>query len=152
VAVTDQTRWWLVGTGAFMAIGAFLPWVEAGILSLAGTRGDGVFLLIGGVIIAIIGLAKKATALTGIAVIVIAAFCLYVVWNVFSNTSELVTDPDALLSAGPGTGLFVSGFASLMALIAGFKTFGERNNEPVPATPPPAAPPQPPLEPPPPVE
>jgi hypothetical protein len=111
-----------------MAIGAFLPWVQAGIISLAGTSGDGVFVLVGGVLIAIIGLSRKATALTGIGVIVIAAFCLWIVFNVVSGMAELMLEEegDSLFTASPGSGLLLSGFASLMALIAGFKTFGER--------------------------
>ena len=127
--MTDQTRWWLVGTGALMAIGSLLPWVQAGIFSMAGTDGDGVFVLIGGVIIAIIGLAKKATTGTGIGAIVIAGFGLITIGNIFANLSELVTDPDAILSVSPGSGLMVAGLASLFALIAGFKTFSEREHK-----------------------
>jgi hypothetical protein len=143
--MTDQTRWWLVGTGAFMAIGAFLPWVQAGIISLAGTSGDGVFVLVGGVIVAIVGLSKKATALTGIGVIVIAAFCLYIVYNVFSGMSDLTTDDGGLFTPSIGSGLLLSGFASLMALIAGFKTFGERE-KPAPTRTLPDPAPMPPFE------
>ena len=112
-----------------MAIGSLLPWAQAGIFNMAGTDGDGVFVLIGGVIIVIIGLARKATTGTGISAIVIAGFSLVTIGNVFSNLSVLGTDADALISVSPGSGLLVAGFASLFALIAGFKTFGEREHK-----------------------
>lgn len=118
----DQTRWWLIGTGALMAIGSFMPWVQAGIISAAGTDGDGIFTLIGGVVIALIGIAKKATVITGLATIVLAGFSLFVVFTVVGNF-ETVEIFDTQIGS-LGTGLFVTGLASFFALIAGFKVLG----------------------------
>jgi len=117
--MTDQTRYFLIGTGVLMAIGSFMPWGQAGIFTVSGTQGDGVLTLIAGVIIAIIGIARRATAAAGIAVIVLAGGSGLIVLNIvagFADTPGLI-----------GTGLYVVGLAALFALIAGFKTIGERS-------------------------
>lgn len=117
--MTDQTRWWLVGTGVLMAVGSFMPWGQVGIISLAGTDGDGMLTLVAGAVIAIIGIAKRASMITGIAVIALAAFSGWVVLNI---VGDLADTPEVL-----GSGLLLTGGASLFALIAGFKTLGERS-------------------------
>ena len=121
-AMDDQIRWWLVGTGALMAVGSFMPWVQAGIISAAGTDGDGMFTLISGVVIALIGVAKKATLITGWATVGLAVFSLFIIANVVVNF-ETVEIFDTTIGS-LGTGLFVVGLASLFALIAGFKVIG----------------------------
>ena len=117
--IDNQTRWWLIGAGVLMAIGSLLPWVQAGIFSAAGTDGDGVFTLIGGVIVAIIGIANKATAITGIGTVVVSAFSIWVTWTVISGTLDLTI-------GSAGTGVYLTLLASLFALIAGFKVFNRR--------------------------
>jgi hypothetical protein len=109
--VGAQTRWFLIGAGILMAIGSFLPWARAGIFSVAGTEGDGILTLIAGVIIAIVGVANRATLITGIGTVVVAGFSVWVVVNVFNNLSSDVSSI--------GTGLVLTGIASLFALIAG---------------------------------
>lgn len=121
--MTDETRWWLIGTGVLMGVGAFLPWVQAGIFSLAGTSGDGVFVLIAGVIVALVGLSRKATVITGLGVIGVSLFSLWIVGRIMSDLSSIDT-----LGTGSsmGSGLIVSGLGALFALIAGFKTLNQR--------------------------
>ena len=121
-AMDDQIRWWLVGSGALMAIGSFMPWVQAGIISASGTDGDGMFTLIFGVVIALIGVAKKATLITGWATVALAFFSLLIIAIVIGNFETVEVFDTTIGSLG--TGLFVVGLASLVALIAGFKVIG----------------------------
>lgn len=116
--MTDQTRYFLIGAGVLMAIGSFMPWGQAGIFTVSGTQGDGVITLIAGVVIAIIGIAKRASALSGILVILLAGGSGLIVLNVIANFTDT---PESM-----GTGLFVVGGAALFALIAGVKTLRER--------------------------
>jgi hypothetical protein len=115
--IENQTRWWLIGTGVLMAVGSFMPWAQAGIFSVAGTSGDGVFTLIGGVIVALVGIANRASLVTAVGTVAVAGFCLYIVANVFGNFGTDVSSA--------GTGLFVTGLASLIAIIGGLKVFGQ---------------------------
>jgi hypothetical protein len=117
-AMTDQTRYFLIGAGVLMAVGSFMPWGQAGIFTVSGTQGDGVLTLIAGVIVAIIGIANRASAAAGILVIVLAGGSGLIVLNVISNFADT---PESM-----GMGLLVVAGAALFALIAGFKTFSER--------------------------
>lgn len=117
-ALEPQTRWWLIGTGVLMAVGSFLPWASAGIFSAAGTDGDGILTLIGGVMVGLVGVANKASLTTGLGTIVVAALSLVIVVNVFGNFGA---EDIGLV----GSGLYLTGLASLFAAIAGFKVFGE---------------------------
>lgn len=116
--IDSQTRWWLVGTGVLMAVGSFLPWARAGIFTVAGTDGDGILTLIGGVVVAIVGIANRASIVTGIGTIVVGGLSFWVVANIFGNFGVLETD-------SIGSGLYLTGLASLFAIIAGFKVFGQ---------------------------
>lgn len=117
-SIESQTRWWLIGTGALMAIGSFLPWARVGIFSVAGTDGDGIFTLIGGVVVALVGTANRASVITGLGTVVVAGFSMWIVTSVFSNF-------DIGDIGSTGSGLYLTGLASLFALIAGFKVFGQ---------------------------
>jgi hypothetical protein len=116
--IDSQTRWWLVGTGVLMAVGSFLPWARAGIFSVAGTEGDGILTLIGGVAVALVGVANRASIVTGIGTIVVAGLSFWVVANIFGNFGVLETD-------SIGSGLYLTGLASLFAIIAGFRVIGQ---------------------------
>jgi peptidoglycan/LPS O-acetylase OafA/YrhL len=106
----DDTRWTLIASGALMAIGAFLPWARAGIFTLAGTDGDGIFPLIGGVLIALIGVARKASTLGTIVVLIIALGAGWITLNVYNGL-----DPTTI-----GGGLYVSLLGCGIAVIAAF--------------------------------
>ncbi|HLF44103.1 MAG TPA: hypothetical protein VJA46_11355 [Acidimicrobiia bacterium] len=126
----DVTRWWLIGLGALMAAGSFLPWVQAGLFSAAGTSGDGVFTLIGGVIVAIVGLSKQASLVTAGGVVLVAGFSLWVVFNVTGNITGMLVDDSTFGAATYGTGLFVTGIASLLAIIAGVQLGNDSRKPP----------------------
>jgi len=116
---TDQmkteTRWWLVGTGVLMGVGSVLPWASAGIFSAAGTQGDGIFTLIGGVIVALIGTANRASYATGIGALVVGALSVLIVFSVFGRLdAEFI-----------GAGLILTGLASLFAGIAGLQLISQ---------------------------
>lgn len=102
-----QQVWPIVG-GALMALGSFLPWARAGFISLAGTDGDGVFTLIGGVIIVALTLAKKQSRAVGVIVMLIAVGGGLIAYNVFDNL-----DSDSI-----GTGLYVAGLGAFIAAVA----------------------------------
>lgn len=110
-----QTRWWLVGTGTLMAVGSLLPWASAGIFSAAGTEGDGILTLIGGVVVALIGIANRVSMATGIAAVIVSGASLWIVVSVFGR---LETDLY-------GSGLYLTALASLMALVAGFQLISQ---------------------------
>jgi len=98
-----------------------LPWVTAGIFSAPGTDGDGILTLIGGVVVALIGVANRASIVAGIGTVIIAVLALLVVVNVFGNFNLADTEE----AASVGSGLYLTGLASLFALIAGFKVIGQ---------------------------
>lgn len=52
----NNVKWGPVTGGVLMVLGSLMPWVQAGVVSVAGTSGDDVLTLIGGVLIAVIGL------------------------------------------------------------------------------------------------
>ena len=102
-------------------VGSVLPWVTAGIFSAPGTDGDGILTLIGGVVVALIGVANRASIVAGIGTVIIAVLALLVVVNVFGNFNLADTEE----AASVGSGLYLTGLASLFALIAGFKVIGQ---------------------------
>lgn len=118
LSIDSQTRWWLIGTGVLMAVGTFLAWVQAGIISVAGTDGDGIFTLIGGVIVALVGVANRASIITGLGTLIVAGFSMWIVINIFGNF-------DTVDIGSIGSGLYLTGLASLFAAISGLKVFGE---------------------------
>lgn len=111
-----QTRWWLIGTGLLIAVGSLLPWAQSGIFSAAGTQGDGVFTLIGGVVIALVGVANRASRAAGLVTVLLAGFSVFIVANVYGNLAGV--------NGGiRGSGLYLTGLASVFAAIAGLKVF-----------------------------
>lgn len=110
----NRTRWYLIGAGVLMAVGSFLPWAQAGILSVAGTDGDGIFTLIGGVIVALVGMANRESVATGLGTAIVGGFSLWIVFNVFGNVG--IGDYELI-----GSGLYLTLLASLVATIAGIQ-------------------------------
>lgn len=119
--VENKTRWWLIGTGVLMAIGSVLPWVQLGIFSAAGTEGDGVFTLIAGVIVALVGVANRVSIAAGILVAIVAAFSVWIVATVFGN----LYDPLAIDGGAVGSGVYLTGLASVFAALAGLQLIGQ---------------------------
>lgn len=115
----DATRWSMIVAGILMAVGSFLPWVSAGLLSLAGIEGDGVFTLIAGVIVAVIGIANRPKRVRAWVVVVASSFGGWIVIQVGSNFDLQSAGSGSLLEPAIGTGLFVSGLGALIGAIAG---------------------------------
>ena len=110
-----------------MAISALLPWLRVGRLSLTATEVDGEFLLIGGGLIALAGLARWSSAFTGVLVMTVAAGGLVSAYDVFSSDySGLAEATDSFVA--PAYGLIVGAVASFIALILGLDVFVKRNS------------------------
>lgn len=102
VRLNENTRL-LVGAGVFMAISALLPWLRVGRLSLTATEVDGEFLLIGGGLIALAGLAGWSSAFTGVLVMTVAAGGLVSAYDVFSSDySGLAEATDSFVAPAYG--------------------------------------------------
>lgn len=109
------------GAGVVTAIAAFLTWVDAGIATVAGTSGDGVFTLIFGSGVAAIVLFRDWNtidmAATGILGLLTAVIALNVYGNLDAQANQTV------ISATAGIGLhltLIGGLALLTAAGYGF--------------------------------
>jgi hypothetical protein len=75
---------------AGLIVGAFLPWVTAGIFSVAGTDGDGVFTLVIGGIVGVLGFLKRPNGtrlINGISA-VLFALALLIAFNIVVNIDD----------------------------------------------------------------
>jgi len=120
--VKEGPNVWMAVSGAAMAVGAFLPWITLGIISVPGTSGDGVFLIVGGLIVGALGLIKKRSTGIRVGAMVASILAGLVVLNTAVNVANLIaeTDPTFLGSPSLGTGLILSGAGCLSALVSGF--------------------------------
>lgn len=96
--------------GVLLAAGSFLPWAALGLFSKNGIDGDGVFTLVGGIILVFLAFtaAKRTTQIIGV---LVSAGCLYVV----------ITDGAAIADISRnslGGGLLVAGLGALVGAIA----------------------------------
>jgi hypothetical protein len=129
------------GAGAaLIVVGAFLPWavVRAALLgqiSKAGTEGDGVFTLIGGLVVA--GLTfwffSRGNAL-GVGVAVIAALVgALALWDTLDVQSRFSSLNSTYAQGSVGSGLYVTIVGAIGAFIGGVMM--SRVKGPAPATP-----------------
>lgn len=114
------------GSGIVTFFAAFLTWVEAGIFTVAGTSGDGVFTLAFGAIVVGVVLLREwntvdmaATGLQGVLTIIIAG-------NVYANLGSQAEQAIVQASAGIGLHLTLLGGIGLVAA-AGYGVLKERN-------------------------
>jgi len=121
--LSRENKVWLIGAGAAIILGSLLPWVSAGIISLSGTEGDGVFTLIMGGVIAIVGFVGKSSKSVAVAVVTMAIVSGLIVFNVMTNLADV--DPTEFLAPRPGGGLWIAGAGALAAFGAGVKTWNE---------------------------
>lgn len=117
--MSNETKWWLIGSGGLIILGSFMPWISAGLISLAGTSGDGQITAVLGGLIVLAGLIGKVSRLTGMAAIGFSVISLLIVGNVFTNLS------DGGSVENMGFGLVVVGAASIAAVAAGAKVMTE---------------------------
>jgi hypothetical protein len=121
-----------IAGGLLLVLGAFLPWVTVraallGSLSVSGMEGDGIFFLIGGLLVAALGLwsilgtpsaAPQLLILSGVGFGALAIF-------EFSNVSDGIGGIEsefAAASMGPGILTLLAGAAAI--LVAGFTLRG----------------------------
>ena len=122
--------WMLLGCGALLAIGSFLPWVKAsaGIVSFTknGTEGDGVLTLILAGLIALLFVVIKnprSAARWVITLGVLAAvISLYDLADVSNKASDL-SHGSSGVTASVGIGLILATAASVVIVVGGFLGF-----------------------------
>lgn len=115
-------------------VGAFMNWVTAGFISVAGIDGDGVITLVFGVIVGavvlLVGWDRKAaigTAVLGVLTVAIAA-------NVYSNLQQFAEAGGTSLNAGGGLHLtLIGGLVLLAAGIQGYRETGVDSETTAPA-------------------
>jgi len=115
----------LFGAGAII-LGGFLPWVSItsilGTISIAGTDGDGIITLAGGVMIAIvaaIALAKRhASIATTVIVLAASVGVFFVALNIYGNLEGATTLTESLLT-NIGVGMWLTLLGALVAFFAG---------------------------------
>jgi hypothetical protein len=110
-----------------MVIGGFGPWATAfGALSVAGTNGDGWFLIIGGLAAGALLLwhASKPRGWKIIVMTVIGLICVIVAAIDLANISTVAGTSDGLVS--PAWGIYVCLLSSIGLLAAGIYTVVKR--------------------------
>ena len=108
--------WPLIG-GVLMAIGSFLPWAQSEAYALAGTAGDGIFILIGGTIVIFLAVTHRIGLVPGVTVILVGILGGLIVGRAFRS----LTPSGLEIAGGPsaGIGLFIAGAGSLIAAMTG---------------------------------
>jgi hypothetical protein len=137
----NQVPWRTVGIVAAGGIiaGALLPWAKVasifGTFTKDGTDGDGVFTLLGGIIIAVMFLAANRKAYTTAAVVaaLVSALGLYDWADVQRLAGEAENDGSVAVSAGAGLYMTVAG--GITAFVAALAS--RKQATPMPLPPPP---------------
>jgi hypothetical protein len=124
-ASEDQRRWAILAAvgGVVVCIGSVLPWASftaglVGTVDLAGTQGDGILTLAGGVLIALFGFGAYATGRRGLAIgsMIVGVLCLLgALWTLTSLPERLETLEG--VSAQIGIGLWVLAAGALVAIV-----------------------------------
>lgn len=116
---STMARPWLFAAGAFLILGSFLPWAQAGIFSLSGTSGDGVLTLMAGVVVGLLGIVQPKNVVPGAVALVASIGSVWVVWNVFDNFSDT---PENI-----GAGILVTGLGGILGVVGGIRALDDRN-------------------------
>jgi hypothetical protein len=105
--------------GILVAVAAFMPWASVGAFGVTGLQGDGVFAVVIGAILAVLGAAilnagPSAAERIGILVLSAAAFGLYAFeWYNLSQRLE----PGSIITLSVGTGIYVGALGGLWSLL-----------------------------------
>jgi len=114
----ESIGWWVMGLGAAMLVGSFLPWVRMGVITQAGVDGDGVFAGLAGGAIVVISLAnRRGSRAAGSAVSLLGVAGVVVGVEVFGTVSSAFADG----SGSIGSGLLVTMMASLLVCFPGIE-------------------------------
>lgn len=125
-----QQRQWAIVTalgGVAIVIGSLLPWTTftaglVGTVSVAGTEGDGMLTLAGGVVIGLLGFGAYITGRPTFAVPAAIASGV-IVWLAFNDGTKLAEHFKTLgtgIRATIGIGLWLVGAGGVLGAIAGF--------------------------------
>lgn len=116
--------WALLGLGVLTALAAALPWATVGVISVAGTSGDGAITLLLGLVIAAMGLViglRNGRAWTSIVAIVLGALVLLVAGIDTAHISTFSSRFDGIdlhVSVGPGLWLtLAAGVATVICAV-----------------------------------
>lgn len=119
--------WAVLAVAVLMIIGGFGPWATAfGALSVAGTNGDGWFLIVGGLAAGALLLshASKPCGWKSIVMTIIGLICVIVTVVDLTNISSVAGTSDGLVS--PAWGIYVCLLSSVGLLAAGIYTIAKR--------------------------
>ena len=106
-AERPPATWPVLGGAGLLVLGSFLPWVSIGRISAYGIEGDGIFTLVGGLILAVFGIvvladrgSSRAMGIaSGIVAVLAGLLCIYEIVHISSQDVTLLG-----LSASPGSG------------------------------------------------
>lgn len=112
--------------GGLTAIAAFLTWVDAGIVTVAGTSGDGIFTLVFGAIVVGLVVLREWSVVDMIATGVLGVLTTLIALNVYGNLDAQTGEEIVEATAGIGLHLtLLGGLVMIAAAVYGF--FKERN-------------------------
>ena len=100
--------WTVVAAGALMIVGSVMPWGQAAGITISGIQGDGVITMIIGVLVIIVGVAKRDSQATGVLMGAVAAFAAWIPIRILG-----ALDADML-----GNGLLVTLAGGALAVLA----------------------------------
>ena len=106
------------GSGIVTFFAAFLTWVKAGIFTVAGTSGDGVFTLTSGVMVVAVVLLREWETIDMAATGILGVLTILIAGNVYSNLGSQAEQ--AIVRASAGIGLVAA---------AGYGVLKERNRQ-----------------------
>jgi hypothetical protein len=114
----------VIAGGALMAIGSVLPWLTArtglGTVSVLGTEGDGVFTLIGGALIALLGLVRlerRPSPAGRFAIVALGLGGLAIgVLDITATNERLAALNPELVAGSIGAGLYVLLLGSVVSI------------------------------------
>ena len=116
-----------LGGGVLAVLGAFLPWVSAGFITMTGIDGDGVFTLVFGAIAGGLVVLRDWESGDVLGVGLLGVLTLLVAGNVFSSTGSQVGSAAIDFSVSAGIGLYLTLVAGLLMLAGA--AYGYRNDE-----------------------
>src|SRR5690606_12944525 len=118
-AVRTSADWAAFGCSVAVVAGSFMPWVDAGFISAAGTEGDGMLTLVLGAIAVFTSLVRKS-----IGTIVAMALVVLIAGYDVANISTMADD--SFITVSPGMGLILVLLAGIGAIVAAAVARGQR--------------------------
>ncbi|WP_436935420.1 hypothetical protein [Halovenus marina] len=114
------------GAGIVTAIGAVLPWVDAGIVTVSGLDGDGVLTIIFGLVVLGLVLVREWGTVEMAATVVLGLMTTLIAGNVYGNLEDQAAQQ--ILEAQAGIGLHLTLLGGLAMLGAGVYGYLKERN------------------------